>query len=109
MEILNVILFLYKIDVDENEVFKRNKEAMQQRRKSVDVMIATTQKKRRNSRQNSKIVLRSSDDVVKILPSVLLTYDEKFTKIGINENSTKINQTLKFSDKQDYQFESSDA
>lgn len=45
-----------------------------------------TQNRRRNSRQSTKVVIRSSDDVIKILPGVLLTYDEKFTKITCKED-----------------------
>jgi hypothetical protein len=46
--------------------------------------------KRRNSRQNTKIIIETGEDGgLKILPSVLLTYNEKFIKLGENPETTK--------------------
>jgi hypothetical protein len=92
-------------DIEESSACK---ESTQVRRKSID--IVKTNNRRRNSKQNSKIVIRSSDDVVKILPSVLLTYDEKFTKIGVDEKPSNHNdQFIKLKNEENQLVESSES
>ncbi|CAO1303683.1 unnamed protein product [Diamesa serratosioi] len=57
--------------------------------KSSGLQILTTSKKRRHSKQDIKIVIKSNEDEnVKILPGVLLTYNEKY--LNINESDQKI-------------------
>lgn len=46
-------------------------------------LVVTPNRSRRSSVQNTKVVVRSSDqEAPTILPGVLLTYNEKFTQIG---------------------------
>ena len=45
-------------------------------------VVETNRYKRRNSQQKEKIFIKTSDDeTVKIIPSVLLTYNERFIHI----------------------------
>lgn len=45
-------------------------------------VIETNRYKRRNSQQKEKIIIKTCDDeTVKIIPSVLMTYNEKFINI----------------------------
>ncbi|CAO1373287.1 unnamed protein product [Diamesa tonsa] len=70
--------------------------------KSSGLKIVTPSKKRRNSKQDIKIIIKSKEDEnVKILPGVLLTYNEKY--LNINESDDKIimtNHSLNFVEKQ---------
>lgn len=53
-------------------------------------VIENNRYKRRNYHQKEKIVIKTSDDeTVKILPSVLLTYNAKFIKIHENVGGKK--------------------
>lgn len=69
--------------MDENKLPRRKSEAVLPPSNIELKVMAQSRHKRRNSRQNTKIIIETSEDgSLKILPSVLLTYNEKFINIG---------------------------
>lgn len=69
---------------DENEA-ETDKETLKPSSNMELTVMTPSRYKRRHSMQNTKIFVKSSEEEsFKILPGVLLTFNEKFIKIGEN-------------------------
>jgi hypothetical protein len=79
-------------DVGRNANERRRKSEALLAPSNIELKVMTPgRSKRRNSKQNSKIIIEATaDESLKILPSVLLTYNEKFTRIGDKTEKTEM-------------------
>jgi hypothetical protein len=79
--------------IAETEV--NNKAANHEALRSPNIELKVITKKRRKSQQDSKIIVKSMDDQsIKILPAVLMTFNEKFINLGESEAETIKNKRI---------------
>jgi hypothetical protein len=85
------LISLVNLLLDVDEMKPRRKSEAVLTPPTIELKVMTPSRyKRRNSRQNSVIIIEATEDEsLKILPSVLLTYNEKYIKIGEKTEPTK--------------------
>lgn len=84
------------IEIDDSDIDKQRKEEALPTSPNIELkVVANARDKRRKSLQNTKLFVTSNEENdLKILPSVLLTYNEKFVKIGEKPCDLKFTESV---------------
>lgn len=96
--------YIYRSDeTEENNQERKGKEALLAPSRMELKVITQLRHKRRHSHQSTRIIVKSiEDESIKVLPGVLLTFNEKFIRIGVEGQEVKQdNRVIVFKERSD--------